>query len=64
MSNQPTHRVYMVKDLEDGDKSHWTTIGAAWAHKDGDGLNIQLDAMPLNGRLVIRKATARQESQD
>jgi TPR repeat protein len=43
--NRPTHRVYAVKKT--GDKSHWTEIGAAWAHQDGKGFNVKLDYLPL-----------------
>ena len=52
--NRPTHRVYAVKKT--GDKSHWTEIGAAWAHQDGKGFNVKLDYLPLNGaEIVIRE---------
>lgn len=50
---KPDHAVYVVEG--EGDKAHWTKIGAAWSHNDGDGLNIQLTALPLNGRLIVRK---------
>ena len=50
---KPTHAVYAVEG--DGDKARWTKIGAAWGHHDGDGFNISLDCLPLNGRLVVRK---------
>lgn len=33
----------------------WTRIGAAWSHSDGEGLNMQLDLMPIaGGRIVLR----------
>jgi hypothetical protein len=33
----------------------WTRIGAAWEHKDGKGLTVQLDLVPVNaGRIVLR----------
>lgn len=53
-SRGPTYIAYHVTG--DGeDKSYWTRIGAAWAHKDGEGLNLQLDLVPLNGgRIVLR----------
>ncbi|MBZ9983997.1 hypothetical protein LB521_22950 [Mesorhizobium sp. BR-1-1-8] len=38
----------------DSDAAHWTRIGAAWAHRDGEGFNLSLAAMPLSGRLVVR----------
>ena len=44
----PTHRLYLVQDRNDG-KSQWIEIGAAWAHKDGDGFGIR-----LNGQLTMR----------
>lgn len=58
MSRNPTkHRpalhVYIVEG--EGETAYWTKIGAAWAHDDGDGFNLQLSAVPLQGRLVIRK---------
>ncbi len=45
----------------EGDKTHWTKIGAAWAHDDGEGYNLTLIALPTNGRLVIRKPKPKQE---
>ncbi|KXG87599.1 hypothetical protein [Agrobacterium bohemicum] len=53
---RPTHDVYVVDG--EGDKAFWTKIGAAWQHPDGDGLNMTLHAVPLNGRIVIRSAKA------
>jgi hypothetical protein len=49
---RPTHQVFVVEG--EGDKAFWTKIGAAWQHKDGDGFNVTLMAMPLDGRIVIR----------
>lgn len=57
-SNRPTHRVYAVKKTE-GDKSHWTEIGAAWARQDGKGFNVKLEFLPLAGaEIVIREPRA------
>ena len=36
------------------EKSYWTRIGAAWDHKDGEGLTLQLETVPMNGRIVLR----------
>lgn len=38
-----------------GEKGFWTKVGAAWPHKDGKGLSLQLDVMPMNGRIVLRQ---------
>ena len=51
--NLPTHAAYHVRDTKDG-KGFWTRIGSAWAHKDGKGFNIQVDVVPLDGRITIR----------
>jgi hypothetical protein len=32
----------------------WNKVGSAWLHKDGKGFNVQLESLPVNGRLVIR----------
>ena len=59
-SKTPTHTVSHVRDLTGG-KSHWTRIGSAWAHKDSKGFNIQLDAVPFDGRLVVRAVSEKPE---
>ena len=49
-SKSPTHVAYHVREGKSNDKGFWTRIGAAWAHKDGKGFNIQLDGLvPLDG---------------
>ena len=52
MSNQPTLIAYTVKSRK-GQKSVWTKIGAAWPHNSGQGLNIELEALPTDGRIVL-----------
>lgn len=44
---------YQVKNRE-GKKAIWTRIGSAWAHADGEGFNIQLDAVPIDGKVTLR----------
>jgi hypothetical protein len=48
------HFAYKVRDRGEGRKAIWTRIGSAWQHADGKGFNIQLDAVPLNGRISLR----------
>lgn len=55
-SQKPTHDICFVRE-RDGQKGFWTTIGAAWAHKDGGGMNLDFRFLPLDlksGRIVIR----------
>lgn len=53
-STTPTHHVYVVEG--EGNNAFWTKIGAAWTHDDGNGLNLTLKLLPLDGRVVIRTA--------
>lgn len=49
----PSHVAYQVRDRE-GKKGIWTRIGSAWPHADGNGFNIQIEAVPLDGRISLR----------
>ena len=62
MAVQPDYDVFIVKEFGgEAKKAKWTKVGAAWSHKDGEGLNVQLDALPVGGRLSIRKVRATEE---
>ncbi|POZ49730.1 hypothetical protein [Methylovulum psychrotolerans] len=54
----PTHIAYTVRDFTKKDTgetdSSWLKIGVAWLHKDGHGFDVQLEAFPVNGRVVLR----------
>ncbi len=52
-SKLPTHIAYHVRDREGGE-SFWTRIGSAWQHADGKGFNIQVETVPLDGRISLR----------
>jgi hypothetical protein len=57
-SKQPTHRAYTLiprgKDKNGDDDKFWLNIGSVFAHADGAGFNIILEALPLDGKLVLR----------
>ena len=55
-SKTPSHVAYQVRD-RDGQKGFWTRIGSAWAHGDGKGFNIQIETVPLDGRITLRVAS-------
>lgn len=55
----PSHIAYHVRDV--GEKSFWTRIGCAWPHADGNGFNVQLECVPLDGRVSLRIASDRKE---
>lgn len=52
-TRSPSHLVYHVRERQ-GSKAFWTRIGSAWAHGDGQGFNIQLDCVPIDGRVTLR----------
>jgi hypothetical protein len=58
-SKQPTYIAYSVKERE-GKTSIWTKIGAAFPAKGG--MTIQLDALPLNDRIVLREPKEAEEA--
>jgi hypothetical protein len=55
MSKTPemTHRVFTVIKRE-GQDDYWLSIGAAFEHADGKGYNVILQALPIDGKLVLR----------
>lgn len=59
-SKAPSHIVYHVRDRE-GKKGFWTRIGSAWAHADGKGFNVQLEVVPLDGRISLRIASEKKD---
>lgn len=56
--NRPTHTAYSVRDFTKKDTgevdAEWLKIGAGWLHRDGKGFDVQLDALPVSGRVVLR----------
>jgi hypothetical protein len=47
--------VFAVREFEGstGPKAKsWTKVGVAFPHRDGTGFNLELSALPLDGRLV------------
>jgi hypothetical protein len=56
-AQQPTYQAYTVVKRE-GQDDYWLNIGAAWMHQDGEGFNIMLQALPINGKIVLRPPKA------
>lgn len=51
----PAYIAYQIR--EGSEKSYWTRIGGMWAHKDGNGFSVQLDCVPLDGKITLRIAS-------
>jgi hypothetical protein len=61
---KPSHIAYQVREGENN-KAYFNRIGAVWPHKDGQGFNIQLDSVPVDGRVTVRSVQERlQEAKD
>jgi hypothetical protein len=63
----PTTRrfdVFVVEDYtKDGEeKANWVRVGVAFENKDGKGFNVQLTALPVGGKLVMRVHEPRPEA--
>ncbi|MEZ5551526.1 MAG: hypothetical protein R3E82_11595 [Pseudomonadales bacterium] len=56
--NAPALIAYHV--TENGDKTFWTRVGAAWPNKKG-GFQVRLEAVPVNGELVLLPPRAKDE---
>lgn len=41
---------------KNGGKSFWQDIGAAWAHRSGEGFNVVLNFLPLQGQKIVMRA--------
>lgn len=35
-------------------KARWREIGTAWLHNDGNGIQLRLDALPVDGVVTLR----------
>jgi len=53
--SQPVYDVFVVEDRGKDQDAYWLKVGAAFAHRDRDGMNIVLQALPTSGRLVLRR---------
>jgi hypothetical protein len=55
-SKKPSHHVYSVRDGGENGSDYWTKIGVAFAHNDGKGFSVILEAFHIDGKLTIRTA--------
>lgn len=54
--------VFVVDNWTDNDGSpqaNWIRVGIAFPHKDARGYNIEIKALPINGKLVLREHEAK-----
>ncbi len=56
--SSPRKAVFTVRQRGEGQKAFWCRVGSAFVNKDGS-LSILLDALPLDGKLVVREEVPR-----
>jgi hypothetical protein len=61
-AQQPSFRAYTIIKRE-GQDDFWLAIGAAFMHQDGDGYNVVLQALPIDGKIVLRQPKDDQSGQ-
>ena len=49
--------------MGDGSDGQWTKVGVAFPHKDGKGLSLIFDAIPIEGRIALRALKPKQAEQ-
>ena len=47
---KPSNHVYTVRAGTENGSDFWTKIGVAFAHNDGKGFSVILEAFPVDGR--------------
>lgn len=53
MTNDPVLIAYTAKRGTRSAKGRWRRIGCAYPHDVGAGLTVVLDALPVDGRIVL-----------
>lgn len=64
-TNPPKLIAYHVEDRGRGRK-FWTRLGAVWEHKNGEGLTVFLNVLPVDfdGRIVLLPPRDDEDSRD
>lgn len=63
MAERTTLEVFtVIEPRNEGGKSFWCRIGSAWVNRDRS-ITVRLNALPVNGELVIKKPRERGESE-
>ena len=53
--SKPAFRAYTVVNRGDDKDDFWLNLGVAFAHDDGEGFNLLLQALPIDGKIVLRR---------
>ncbi len=61
-NKSPTYIAFKVTQRKEGERPFWTRIGVGFLHRDGGGLNLLLDCLPLDGRITLRASPYAEDS--
>jgi hypothetical protein len=52
---KPVFHAFTTREYGEGQdrKTFWRQIGSVFAHKSGKGFDVILDALPIDGRIVL-----------
>ena len=66
MSNTPKYYAYTVRNRGKDKRAVWTRIGAVWSQEKGQGLNIEIETLPLifDGKIVLMPPKEKSASAD
>ncbi len=58
----PSYVAYQLTDRKEGEKPFWNRIGAGFMHRDGGGLNLVLNSLPVDGKVTLRARSTSDKS--
>jgi len=60
-NKKPAFEAFTIREGSKG-KSYFTKVGAAWPTKTGNGVMLYLEALPVDGKLVLMPPKAKEEA--
>lgn len=51
---KPDMIAYSIRESSDG-RVFWNRVGASFKHRDGKGVDLLLDTLPIDGRVTMRE---------
>ncbi len=59
-NKSPALIAYHIRKTQE--KSYWDRVGVAFQHKDGQGFDLVLESVPVDGRVALRMPTEKSEA--
>lgn len=61
----PAYEAFVVTETTNASgesKSYWTKVGAMWKLREKDGFTLNLNALPVGGKLVLLPPKPKQDT--